>query len=119
MLYLPHLYETVKFDIIGTVLDYNEIPDLPTFRDHYTNISILNNQLYILLDHREKSTDVFINTVIDNINTNISDLQLYSEKCTGRYFRDDDLSSKHEHSKRYFVMKLKHNFFVCVNSIDR
>ena len=66
----------------------------------------------------------------------LRELQLYSEKCTGRYFkeRDDDLSSKQgsiqneNYSKVFlsiylhifiFVLTLKHNMNIFLCKFDR
>ena len=76
-------------------------------------------------------------TLLRLLVVDVVDLQLDSEKCTGRYFnvRDDDLSSKQGSLGTLkniffsisinlnifiFVIKLKHNMNIFfVNSIDR
>ena len=77
LLNLQNLKETVKFDIIGTILEHYDIPDKAMLKQFYEDISIMNYQLNNLLIHQGiHPGDHLISAIIDSIENNIADLCL-------------------------------------------
>ena len=75
LLELPNLYETIKFEVVGVILDHYELPNINFLRAQYTNISILNNQLFTLMDYINKNPwDAFISNIVENIKMDIANI---------------------------------------------